>query len=129
MAAPTWTSLFAPPGGQGGYGGHGIGNPGSYGGMNDPSQMYSQTPGGALGFLGNYFSSPKLSDWGGGVGGQAQMWGAGNTLDNMFTYRDEGTSALAGGAKGALSGASAGSMFGPWGAAIGGGLGALSGAK
>lgn len=107
-------------------------NPGMGGGYFQPQNYLTQAPQQAPGFLGGLgqmFSAPQLSEWGGGVGGQAQLMGAGNTLNDMFTYRDPNQSAVAGGLKGALGGASAGSMFGPWGAAIGGGLGALSGAK
>lgn len=87
----------------------------------------AQAPLGLSGYLGGGANiMPSM----GGFGPMAQLWGAGGAIDSLFRKDVQGDvntteSMLGNAAQGAL----AGSYFGPWGAAIGGGIGALGGMK
>jgi len=103
--------------GYGGYGGLGIGNPGSYGGVTDLARGYANT------------SSSWMPQLAGGLGGIMQLASIPMSLNNLFSYRDPNQGWLSGGLSGAASGAATGSMFGPWGTGIGAGLGYMAGKK
>jgi hypothetical protein len=79
--------------------------------------------------LANPWWMPQLSSGLGGMAGMGQIGGAAGALNDMFTYRPEGQSEFGGFASGAMKGALAGSMWSPWGAAVGGLLGGFAGKR